>query len=49
MGFISKLYVIYVIGSEEFVFGLIYMDHALMGEKISEWELCLEGMKMKEK
>ena len=34
MGFISKLYVIYVIGSEEFVFSLMYMNHALMGEKL---------------
>ena len=49
MGFISKLFVIHGIGCEEFVFNLIYMNQALMGEKISEWELCLEGMKMKEK
>ena len=47
MGFISKLFVIYGIGCEEFVFDLIYMNHALIGEKISEWKLCLDGMKMK--
>ena len=34
MGFISKLFVIYGIGCEEFVFDLIYMNHALMGEKL---------------
>ena len=34
MGFISKLFVIYGIGCKEFVFDLIYMNHALMGEKV---------------
>ena len=34
MGFISKLFVICGIGCKEFVFDLIYMNHALTGEKV---------------
>ena len=34
MGFILKLFVIYGIGGKEIVFGLIFMNHALMGEKL---------------
>ena len=42
MGFISKLFVIYGIGCKEFVFDLIYMNHALMGEKlVSGSSVCM--------